>query len=70
MHNRPADRPTDGRREDEHGEMPNAALARPGVREMMEVHGTWHDHDRALDPYRAVTRSARETKATNSSRDQ
>ena len=48
MYKRLADRPTDGRREHAHGDMLKAALARPGVREMMEVHGTWQDHDRAL----------------------
>lgn len=32
------------------------ALARPGVREVMEVHGSWKEQDDKLNPYRAVTR--------------
>ena len=32
--------------------MLEAALARPGVREVMEVFGNWQDQDRRLDAFR------------------
>ena len=50
---------TDGRatkRTDEHGAMLKEALARPSVREVMEVYGGWRRADRALEAYRAAAR--------------
>ena len=34
------------------------ALARPGVREVMQVYGLWQEQDKGLDPYRAATRKS------------
>ena len=52
---------TDGRatkRTDEHGAMLKEALARPSVREVMEVYGGWRRADRALEAYRAACKRA------------
>ncbi len=54
------------RREREHTEMLEAALARPGVREVMKVYGEWQDKDRGLDTYRSATKAFRMV-TTNSS---
>ena len=40
-----------------HAEMLEAALARPGVREMMEVYGNSQEMDRGLDSYRAAAKN-------------
>lgn len=32
------------------------ATARPGIREVMKVYGTWERADRGLDPHRAISR--------------
>ena len=53
--------PTDRRaskRSEEHAAMLKEALARPGVREVMEVHGGWRQADEALQTYRAARRRA------------
>ena len=42
--------------EKEREAMLQEALARPGVREVMEVHGSWKKQDDRLNPYRAGTR--------------
>ncbi len=62
----PRKRP-ESRREREHAEMLEAALARPGVREAMQVYGGWREKDRGLDVYRSATKEARRTTTTNSS---
>ena len=38
-------------------ELLEAALARPGVKEFMEVYGDWREKDRGLDTYRAATKT-------------
>ena len=43
-------------REEARDEMLEAALARPGVREVMEVYYSWWEKDRALDAYREATK--------------
>ena len=53
-----------GRREDsrrvrEHAEILEAALARPGVREVMDVYRGWQEKDRGLDEYHAATKAPR-----------
>ena len=54
MANRGTRRRSDSRREREHAEMLEAALARPGVREVMDVYRGWQEKDRGLDAYRSV----------------
>ena len=46
------------KRAQEHAAMLKEALARPGVREVMEVYGAWQEIDRELETYRAATRTA------------
>lgn len=46
----------DSERAREHDRMLEEALARPGVREFIRVYESWRRRDRALDPYRAITR--------------
>ena len=54
-------------REREHDAMLEAALARPGVREVMEVYRGWQEKDRGLDAYRSATKAAGRTTTSNSS---
>ena len=49
---------TPSTRTEQHEAMLKEALARPGVREVMEVYGAWRQVDRELDAYRAATRTA------------
>ena len=49
-------------------ELLEAALARPGVREFMEVYGDWREKDRGLDTYRTATKTSERMLTTNSSR--
>ena len=46
------------KRTDEHAAMLKEALACPGVREVMEVHGAWRRVEKELDAYRAATATA------------
>lgn len=55
------------RREQEHARMLEAALARPGVREVMKVYGGWLEIDRGLDAYRSATKQPERITTTNSS---
>ena len=43
------------KRGEQHRAMLKDALARPGVREVMEVYGAWQQIDRRLSTYRAAT---------------
>ena len=54
-------------RERQHAEMLEAALARPGVREAMQVYGGWREKDQGLDSWRSATKAARSIVTTNSS---
>ena len=45
------------KRRQEHDALLDAALARPGVREIMEVYGQWQDKDSGLDAYRLATKT-------------
>ena len=56
------------RREREHAEMLEAALARPGIREVMDVYRGWQEKDRGLDAYRSATKAPGRVTTTNSSR--
>ena len=64
---READGRSNSDREREHAAMLKAALARPGVREAMQVFGGWREKDRGLDAYRAATKAPMRTTTTNSS---
>ena len=68
MANRETRRGARSGREREHGEMLEAALARPGVREVMEVHQGWQEKDRGLDAYRSATKAPGHVTTTDSSR--
>ena len=46
----------DSKREQDRKTMLGAALARPGVREVMEVYRNWQKADSGLDAYRAATK--------------
>ena len=50
-----------------HKEMLEAALARPGVREIMKLYGSWQEKDRGLDAYRSATRETNKVTTTDSS---
>ena len=52
-------------RERERAAMLEAALRRPGTREVMEVFGVWQRADRGLDPYRAAPKEARNVITTD-----
>ena len=51
-----SDQPTKSKRERERAAMLEEALARPGVREVMEVYQHWQKADRAMEPYRMAAR--------------
>ena len=68
MANRETRRGARSGREREHGEMLEAALARPGVREVMDVHRGWQEKDRGLDAYRSATKAPGHVTTTDSSR--
>ena len=68
MTNRETRRRVGSRREREHAEMLEAALARPGVREVMDVYRGWQEKDRGLDAYRSATKATGHVTTTNSSK--
>ena len=68
MANRKTGRREDSRRVREHAEMLEAALARPGVREVMDVYRGWQEKDRGLDAYRAATKAPDHVTTTDSSK--
>ena len=68
MANQETERRTCSRREREHAAMLDAALARPGVREVMDVYRGWQEKDRRLDAYRLATKAAGHVTMSNSSR--
>jgi len=52
----------------EHTAMLEAALARPGVREVMDVYRGWQEKDRGLDAYRSAAKAPDRVTNSNSSR--
>ena len=50
--------------------MLEATLARPGVREVMDVYRGWQEKDRGLDAYRSATKAPGRVNTTNSSKAQ
>ncbi len=55
------------KRNQAHAEMLEAALARPGIHEAMEVYRNWLEKDQGLNPYRSVTQNPVRVTTTNSS---
>ena len=68
MANQETNRRSGSRREREHAEMLEAALARPGNREVMDVYRGWQEKDRGLDAYRSATKAPGRVTTTNSSK--
>ena len=68
MSNQDTRRRPDSGRERKHAEMLEAALARPGVREVMDVYRGWQEKDRGLDAYRSVTKMPGRVTTTNTSK--
>ena len=56
------------KRAQDHTEMLEAALARPGVREIMKVYGGWQEREQVLDVYRSATKKPERIWTTDSSR--
>lgn len=67
MANQETERRTSSRRGCEHTAMLDAALDRPGVREVMDVYREWQEKDRGLDAYRSATKSPGRISNSNSS---
>ena len=67
MNKQTSKRRSSSRREREHSELLERALARPGVREVMNVYDNWREKDRGLDSYRAATKISERITTTNSS---
>ena len=67
MANQETERRTGSRREREHAAMLDAALARPGVREVMDVYHGWQERNWALDAYRSATKAAGRVTTSSSS---
>ena len=68
MANRETRRRASSGRKREHAEMLEAALARPGVREVMDVYRGWQEKDRGLDAYRSATKAPGHVTTTDSSK--
>ena len=67
MSKRLKEKHSDSEREQQHRAMLKAALARPGIREVMTVYRGWQERDRGLNSYRSATKEARRTTTTNTS---
>ena len=68
MANQKTKKRSGSRRERKHAEMLEAALARPGIREVMDVYRGWQEKDRGLDAYRSATKAPGRVITTNSSK--
>ncbi len=53
------------KRRQEYAEMLKAALARPGIREVMKVYHDWQEKDRGLDGYRSAAKEPEQVTTTN-----
>ena len=62
------EKPKVPKREQTHAELLEAALARPGVREVMEVYAAWQEKDRGLNTYRSAIRKSERITTTDSSK--
>ena len=54
--NRRSDEAKTSERARAHAALPEEALKRPGIPEIMRVYGDWRTADRGLDPYRTATK--------------
>lgn len=54
------------KREQEHAELLERALARPGIREVMDVYDNWREKEQGLYAYRAATKKPEHITTTNS----
>ena len=61
------EKPSSLKRAQNHAEMLEAALARPGIREVMKVYGGWQEKDQMFDAYRSAARKPERTTTTDSS---
>ena len=52
-------------RAQQHAAMLEAAQARPGIREVMQVHRDWQEKDSGIDAYRSATKTSAQTLTTN-----
>ncbi len=52
-------------RAEEHANMLEMALARPGIREVMEVYHGWIDRKKGIDVHRWATKEAQQITTTN-----
>lgn len=59
---------SESKRAQDHAELLESALARPGVREVMKVYGRWQEKDQLLNAYRSATRRPQRITTTDSSR--
>ena len=55
------------RREQEHAKLLERALARPGIREVMNVYGNCREKEQGMNAYRAATKRSERITTTNSS---
>ena len=46
------------RRQREHEELLERALARPGIRDVMRVYDNWREKDRGMNAYREATKQS------------
>ncbi len=67
MNMRKSTRRPPSQREREHANLLERALARPGVREVMDVYDNWRERDQGLNGYRAATKTPERIITTNSS---
>lgn len=63
------DKRPSSKRAENHAAMLEAALARPGVGEIMKVYGGWREKDQVLETYRSATKKPERITTTDSSRD-
>ena len=54
------------RRQREHEELLERALARPGIRDVMRVYDNWREKDRGMNAYKEATKQFHWTGTTDS----
>lgn len=67
MSRRKTDKHSESRRAREHAELLKAALARPGIREVMQVYGGWWEREQVVNVYRSAIKKVGKIITTNSS---
>lgn len=66
MNTQSKSRRSPSRREREHAELLKRALARPGIREVMDIYENWREMEQGLNAYRAATKKPERITTTNS----